>query len=148
MYISAAFPRKHAQGISLSGVNKSCCGVMRKGISYKLIVLSFIGSLARSWFNRYKTRAWFHAKDCVQFEQLVFFSLSGYQALVEMIFICFRWGRAWSEGKPIWFGAWFIAMSIIDKDKENRVSPKKISLLDPGTTTVTTKTEHRPDPFN
>jgi len=39
-------------------------------------------------------------------------------------------------------------MSIIDIDKENRVSPKKISLLDPGNMTVTTKTELRPDPFN
>ena len=34
-------------------------------------------------------------------------------------------------------------MSIIDVDKENRVSPKKISLLDPGNMTVTAKTEHR-----
>lgn len=34
-------------------------------------------------------------------------------------------------------------MSITCVDKENRVSPKKISLLDPGNMTVTTKTEHR-----
>ena len=34
-------------------------------------------------------------------------------------------------------------MSIIDVDKENRVSPKKITLLDPENMTITTKTEHR-----
>ena len=38
-------------------------------------------------------------------------------------------------------------MSIIDVDKENRVSPKAISLLDPENMTVTTKTEHKFGPF-
>lgn len=53
---------------------------MRKGISFKSLVLSFTGSFARTWFNRYNSRMRLHAKDCVQLEQLVILSLLGYQA--------------------------------------------------------------------